>query len=110
MSGVVDVGYDLMTDRELAKFFVKSSSITGTEFANASSRFAIAVQSRKVMWDVADEITDDLTWTTRKVHETSTSYQAVRADDSRPITASLAAIRAVYLASGPVVSGGARIW
>lgn len=110
LSGVMNVGYDGLTDRELAKFFVKSTTITGQEFANASSRFALAVQSRRLMWDVADEITDDLTWTTRKQHESSGSYQAVRADDSRPITASLAAIRAVYLASGPVVSGGARIW
>ena len=110
MSGAVNVGYDPLTDRELAKFFIKSSAISGQEFANASSRFALAVQSRRLMWDAADEVTDDLTWTTRKQHEESGSYQAVRADDSRPITASLAAIRAVYLASGPVVSGGARIW
>jgi hypothetical protein len=34
----------------------------------------------------------------------------VRADDDRPITASLAAIRAVYMASNPVPTGEARIW
>jgi hypothetical protein len=46
-------------------------------------------------------VTDDLTWTSRKQDHETGSYQAVRAQDDRSITASLAAIRAVWLASGP---------
>lgn len=108
--GVQSVGGDPLTDSELGKFFRKWEPISGRAFANASSRFVLAVQSRKVAWHDADALTDDLTWTTRKEHDESGSFQAVRADDDRPITASLAAIRAVWLASNPVSTGEARIW
>ncbi len=107
-----EAGGDPLTDGELAKFLapLKWNAITGRVFANASSRFALAVQSRKLVHSGAASLTDDLGWTTRKQHDESGSYQAVRADDDRPITASLAAIRAVWLASGPSTLGGARIW
>lgn len=113
--GALTVGYDPLTDRELAKFFRKgkrdlSKSIAGQEFANASARFALAVESRQLRWQDAAAVGDDLTWTTRKPHDESGSFQAVRADDDRPITAALAAIRAVWLASTPPTSGEARIW
>jgi hypothetical protein len=109
------VGYDPLTDRELAKFHRQGKqdrlkSITGQEFANASARFALAVESRQLRWQDAAAVGDDLTWTTRKPHDESGSYQAVRADDDRPITAALAAIRAVWLASEPPKTGEARIW
>jgi hypothetical protein len=39
-------------------------------------------------------------WTARKALDEG-RFEAVRADDKRPITAALAAIRAVWLASGP---------
>lgn len=106
---VVSVGYDGLTDRELAKFFRKSQPITGPEFANASARFATAVQSTALRWEDAAAVTDDLVWTTRKPHDQSGSFQAVRADDDRPITASLASIRAVWLASLPP-AGLARVY
>jgi hypothetical protein len=99
--GVANVGFDPLTDAELAKFFRKSEPISGGKFANASARFVTAVAGRRVRWDDARQVTDDLTWTARKPHDESGSYQAVRAKDDRPITAALAAIRAVWLASGP---------
>jgi hypothetical protein len=108
--GARKVGGDPLTDGELAKFFRNWEPITGRPFANASSRFALAVQNRKLAWHADESLTDDLAWTTRKQHDESGSYQAVRADDDRPIPAALAAIRAVWLASGPSTSGGARIW
>jgi len=106
----VSVAYDPMTDAELAKYFVKPRPVTGREWANASARFASAVGSMKLRWTDAADITDDLTWTTRKAHDESGSFAAVRADDDRPITAALAAIRAVWLASGPPAGGIARVW
>lgn len=109
-AGVRIVGGDPLTDGELGKFFRKWEPITGRPFANASSRFALAVQNRKLAWHDAEPLTDDLAWTTRKEHDESGSYQAVRSDDDRPITAALAAIRAVWLASTPVSTGEARIW
>lgn len=108
--GAIAVGYDPLTDRELAKYFRAPKSVTGQEFANASARFTLAVTSRKLRWHDAAAVTDDLTWTTKKAHDESGSFQAVRANDDRPITAALAAIRAVWLASNPPRSSGARIY
>jgi hypothetical protein len=99
--GVAAVGFDPLTDAELAKFFRKSEPISGGKYANASARFVTAVNGRRIRWDDARQVTEDLTWTARKPHDESGSYQAVRAKDDRPITAALAAIRAVWLASGP---------
>ena len=99
--GVVKVGFDPLTDGELAKYFTKPEPISGQKYANASALFVTAVAGRRVRWDDAAQVTDDLTWTARKPHDESGAYQAVRAKDDRPITAALAAIRAVYLASGP---------
>ena len=108
--GVPAVGFDPITDRELAKFFRVAKPITGQEFANASARFALAVSSHSLRWADAAAVTDDLTWTTKKPHDESGSYQAVRADDERPIPAALAAIRAVWMASTPPRTGGARVY
>jgi len=108
-AGVLDVGFDPMTDAELAKYFRKATPISGNKFANASARFALAVQGTKLRWQDAAAVTDDLTWTTRKPHDETGSFHAVRADDARPITAALAAVRAVWLASGPS-QGIARIF
>lgn len=99
--GIRQVGYDPLTDAELAKFFHKPTPISGQGFANASATFVNRVNARKIRWESADAVTDDLTWTSRKQDHETGSYQAVRAQDDRPITASLAAIRAVWLASGP---------
>lgn len=109
----VSVAFDPLTDAQLAKHFAKGfgkpKSITGREHAAASARFATEVAGARLHWAAADAVTDDLTWTARKAHDETGSFQAVRADDDRPITASLAAIRAVWLASTPN-SGIARVW
>jgi hypothetical protein len=105
----VTTGYDPLTDRELAKFLRTPKPITGQEFANGSARFALAVANQRLRWHDAAAVTDDLVWTTRKPHDESGSYQAVRANDDRPITAALASIRAVWLASNPPTSE-ARIY
>jgi hypothetical protein len=108
--GVPMVGFDPLTDQGLAKFFRKSQAITGAKYANATDMFVTLVKARQVRWDDAAQIADDLVWTAKKPHEESGSYQAVRANDDRPITAALAAIRAVWLASGPTSLGTARIY
>ena len=99
--GIRQVGFDPQTDRELVKWFTKPISIHGQLFANASAQFVNLVNADHVRWKDADAVTDDLTWTSRKLDAETGSYQAVRASDDRSITASLAAIRAVWLASGP---------
>ena len=99
-----------MTDAELAKYFAKPIKVQATLFANASAQFEILVKSGKLRWVEADAVTDDLIWTAKKADADSGSFKAVRADDERPITASLAAIRAVWMASTPAKSGAARIY
>jgi hypothetical protein len=101
---VKQIGYDSLTDAEVIKYFKphqKPVKVHGQLFSNASAQFVNLVSATRLKWTDADAVTDDLTWTSRKAdHETGT-YQAVRAQDDRSITASLAAIRAVWLASGP---------
>lgn len=95
------VAFDPMTDAELAKYFTKPEGVTGSKYANATAQFVNLVESRNLRWTNADAVTDDLTWTARKAQEETGSFQAVRANDDRPVTAVLAAIRAVWMASGP---------
>jgi hypothetical protein len=96
---VVRVGFDPMTDAELAKYFPRTESVTASKFANATSTFVNRVDSQRLRHAESDQVADDLTWTARKEHEATGKFIAVRANDDRPITAALAAIRAVWLAS-----------
>lgn len=98
---VAKVGFDPMTDAELAKFFRTTQRVTGNEWSNASAQFVNLVEAGRLRWHDCAAVTDDLTWTARKDSPDGVSYQAVRARDDRPITSALAAIRAVWLASGP---------
>lgn len=95
------VGFDPLTDAVLAGYFGKTEPIAGAKFANASARFATLVESRRIAWDHAASVGDDLAWTARKSHEESGSFQAVRMEDGRPIPAALAAIRSVGLVAKP---------
>lgn len=99
--GVRLVGFDPLTDSLLSKHFPRTEPVAGMKHANASARFATAVETGTLHWRDASAVGADLKWTAKKAHDESGSFQAVRADDSRPITAALAAIRAVYLASVP---------
>lgn len=99
---VTVVGFDPWTDQHLARHFPITESINGQEFANASERFVRAIETQGLKWQTADSISSDLPYTARK-QTTGTAWTADRADESRPITAVLAAIRAVWLASNPQV-------
>jgi hypothetical protein len=99
------IAYDPITDRELAKYLPNAKAVGGRDFANGSQLFAQLTKARHLRWSDADALTDDLLFTARKVDNGTGSYQAVRAADDRPITAALAAIRAVWLASGPQLVG-----
>jgi hypothetical protein len=99
--GVRRVAFDPLTDAELAKYLrAKPEPITGRLFANASSTFVAEVSAKRLVWSDADAVTADLLWAAKKEHDETGSFQAVRAKDDRPITAALAAIRAVWLATG----------
>ena len=97
--GVVMVGFDPMTDKALARWFRKSQPVGRQDFVNASARFVTAIEAHRLRWKDAAAVGEDLTWTARKEATAPGSFEAVRADDDRPITAALAAVRAVWLAS-----------
>lgn len=110
-AGVRSVGFDDWTDKDLARFFPKvAKAIIGKEFANASENFVRVVHSGRLHWDDAEAVTHDLTWTARKPHADSGAWHAVKANDDRPITAALAAIRAVWLASEGEKPAAPRIY
>jgi hypothetical protein len=97
--GAIKVAFDPMTDAELAKYVPKAEKVSGATFANASAQFVNLVMAQKLRWSDCAPVTDDLIWTSRKVRDEG-SFEAVRANDDRPVTAALAAIRAVWMASG----------
>lgn len=100
--GVSTVGFDSLTDAALAKHFEDSKSIVDREYANATARFATVVAEGRLRWEAAEQITDDLMWVGRRPYEGSSgAYRAIKAKEDRPATAVFAAIRAVFLASGP---------
>jgi hypothetical protein len=103
--GIKRVGYDPLTDAELAKYFVKGTSekVTGQAFANASAQFVNLVTAKRIRWQDGDGIGADLLNTARRAHDETGHFEAVRMTDDRPIPAALASIRAVWLASGPDV-------
>lgn len=99
--GVVGIGYAGWTDTSLARHLGKNArAIDGREFANASVTFARLTESGFLAWRGSDTLTNDLLWLARKPHE-SGAWQAVVVDEEHGATAALAAIRAVWLASGP---------
>ena len=101
-AGVQVVAYDPWTDEHLARHFPNTEKINGSEFANASERFVRAVETQGLRWQQADSISADLPYVARKAASGHT-WMADRADPDRSITAALAAIRAVWMASNPQV-------
>ncbi len=99
--GIQLTGFDSLTDAQLARYFLRKEPIVGTKFANASARFVELIESDQLVWHDAAAVGADLSWTARKPNSETGSFEAVRANDDRPITAANAAIRAVWLASEP---------
>ena len=98
--GAKKVAYASWTDKDLARHVPRAEALDGKEFANASENFARLILSGRLAWDGANHITEDLTWTARKPHD-SGAWQAVPATPERSVTAVLAAVRATWLASAP---------
>jgi hypothetical protein len=100
-AGVQVVGFDPWTDQHLARHFPITEGINGQEYANASERFVSAVETQGIRWQYADAVSDDLPNTSRRI-TTGRAFMA-EAAGTRSVTAALAAIRAVWLASNPRV-------
>lgn len=101
-AGVTAVGFDSWTDQHLARHFENTEAIIGPAFANASERFVRSVETGALHWQQADAISEQLPYVSRK-STTGTAWAAEPTDKQRPVTAVLAAIRAVWLASNPQV-------
>lgn len=97
--GIRDVAFDPWTDRELARHFKDPKQIAGADYRSASERFARAVESGQLRHDDRAELTADIAYTVRR--ETPHGWIAVAASSERATTATLAAIRAVWLATKP---------
>jgi hypothetical protein len=98
--GVKQLGFASWTDKNLARHMPRAKPIDGKDFTAASENFVRLIQSGRLAWDGAMHITDDLGWTARKPHD-SGAWMAVPTSPERSVTAVLAGIRAVALASAP---------
>lgn len=95
------VGHDPETEAELIKYQRQSTPVIGRAFTAASQTFVQAVQAGRLRWeDDTGALTADLAWTARRIDADDGTFFAVKAKPDRPITAILAAIRAVSLATG----------
>lgn len=97
-SGCPSVGYAPWTDAALAKHFKNAKAVDSRAFASDCGTFVRLATSGKLRWDIGEAIGADLAWVGRKPHE-SGAWTAVKAKEDHPVTAILAAIRAVGLAS-----------
>jgi len=95
------IGFASWTDAALARHLPKAEAVDAKEFAAASATFVQLVSAGRLVWAGCEDVTADLAWASRKPHEASGSFTAVPAVPERSITAALAAVRAVWLASAP---------
>ncbi len=94
------IAYASWTDASIARHLRRAKPMDGKEFATACRTFASLVDSRRLAWEGAKHISEQLGWVQRKPHEAGT-WTAEPVNQDQPVTAVLAAIRAVYLASAP---------
>jgi hypothetical protein len=99
--GAKRVAYASWTDKDIERHIRGAEQLDGKDFAAASEFFARAVmQGRLAVSDAARDLMGDVKWSARKPHD-SGSWIVTPADPERPITAFLAAVRAVWWASQP---------
>ena len=99
--GAKRVAYASWTDKDIERHIRGAEALDGKEFAAASEFFARAVMQGRLAVDAgARDLIGDVKWSARKPHD-SGSWIVTPADPERPITAFLAAVRAVWMASQP---------
>jgi len=96
-------------DEQLSRHFRKARPVNGREFAGSCGAFVRAIEGGNLHHKESEAIGDDLGWTQKRPVGPG-AWMAIKRNDEHPITAALAAIRAVGAVSGPVQSGIARIY
>lgn len=99
-SKVTATAFDPATDADLARHCPNPKPLGPREFAQASERFVRSIEGERIRHDNAPAVAGDLPATSRSTG-THGIFVASKAQDNRAITASLAAIRAVWLAAAP---------
>lgn len=98
--GCRHIAYDAWTDRDWARYFKDPEPMQAAAWEAGCARFARQVESGKLRYSDPDNVlTADMAYTVRR--DTPHGWIAVRSSDERATTASLAAIRAVWLATNP---------
>ena len=97
--GVQAVGFSPATDRDLARHLQMGHAISGQEWSSASDRFSRMVDGGRLRHAEAGAISADLPFTARRTG--AGAWHADKAKPDRPVTAALAAIKAVWLATNP---------
>lgn len=88
-----------ISDVALSRYLPRAKAVDGRLFANASDTFANLVGSGQVRWVQGDTIGDDLKHVIRR--PSADGSAVATSNGERPVTAALAAIRALWLASAP---------
>jgi hypothetical protein len=97
------VAFDPWTDQHLARHFSNTKAVNGPEYANASERFVRLLETGGLVSQWADAVAEQLPHASRR-ETSSDSWMAEKG--TVPVTAVLAAIRAVWLAANPRLSVG----
>lgn len=92
--------YSGSTDVALSQYLSHTKPVDGRLHAQASASFATLAESGRLKVISSELLDNDLRYTVRRDHNDG-AWSAVRADEKRPITSALAAIRAAWLAAAP---------
>jgi len=107
--GVSKVVFDPY-DEHLARHFRRAVPMNGRDYSNACGRFVQALEAGTLHWrGEGDPIGADLPYATKRTVARD-AWMAVKAREDRPVTALLAAIRALGAAYRPTPIGTARIF
>jgi hypothetical protein len=102
------VMYDPWTDNDWARHFPDAKKLMGQDWEAACRVFVEKMDAGELVVEDPDgRLTLDMAATVRR--DTGHGWVAVRASDERSNTGALALIRAVWMATMPVVSGP-RVW
>jgi hypothetical protein len=102
--GVRSIAFSPWTDRDLARNFKNAKPMQSADWEAACDRFVRTVDAGQLRYvDTDGRLTLDMGRTVRK--ETAHGWIAVPSTDEQPTTASLAFIRAVWLATMPSPAG-----